>query len=64
LGVWLAMQLIGALSGSGGVAWWAHIGGFVAGGLIAWNFRRSHQEEVTRKLALPGTPPPKILTWY
>ncbi len=64
LGVWLAMQFIGALSGIGGVAWWAHIGGFVAGGLIAWNFRRSHQEEVTRKLALPGTPPPKILTWY
>lgn len=64
LGVWLAMQFLGALTHGSGVAWWAHIGGFVAGGLIAWNWRRSHQEEVTRKLALPGTPPPKMLNWY
>jgi membrane associated rhomboid family serine protease len=36
LGIWLAMQVLEGLSAfqlgvSGGVAWWAHIGGFVAG---------------------------------
>ncbi|MEJ5165899.1 MAG: rhomboid family intramembrane serine protease [Thermoanaerobaculia bacterium] len=39
LGLWFFLQLFsGALSfggGSGGVAWWAHIGGFVFGYLIA-----------------------------
>lgn len=64
LGVWLLLQFIGALSGASGVAWWAHIGGFLVGGLIAWTWRRSHQEEVTRKLAPPGATPPKRLTWY
>lgn len=39
LGLWFLIQLFsGALSfggGSGGVAWWAHIGGFIFGYLIA-----------------------------
>lgn len=39
LGVWFLTQLysgtIGQLGGAGGVAWWAHIGGFVAGFVVA-----------------------------
>lgn len=38
LGIWFAMQLMqGVSSGAGGagVAWWAHIGGFVAGMAVA-----------------------------
>ncbi len=38
LGVWFALQLfqgIGSVAAAGGVAWWAHIGGFVLGALIA-----------------------------
>ena len=36
LGLWFALQVLSGLaesadSQSGGVAWWAHIGGFVAG---------------------------------
>lgn len=34
LGVWFIIQWVNALStpnGAGGVAWWAHIGGFIAG---------------------------------
>jgi membrane associated rhomboid family serine protease len=31
LGLWFLMQLPGALGGSGGIAWFAHIGGFVFG---------------------------------
>jgi len=45
LGLWFVFQFLsGALSlagaGAGGVAWWAHIGGFVFGyGLMAWMVR-------------------------
>jgi membrane associated rhomboid family serine protease len=31
LGFWFLMQLFSASGGGGGVAWWAHIGGFLAG---------------------------------
>jgi membrane associated rhomboid family serine protease len=31
LGLWFLMQLPGALGGSGGIAWFAHIGGFIFG---------------------------------
>ena len=40
LGIWFAMQTFSGISASasgqaGGVAWWAHIGGFVAGAAVA-----------------------------
>lgn len=40
LGIWFLMQTVSGLGSitsgaTGGVAWWAHIGGFVAGALIA-----------------------------
>jgi membrane associated rhomboid family serine protease len=37
LALWFAMQIMsGTLQGSGGggVAWWAHVGGFVAGAVL------------------------------
>jgi len=41
LGVWFAMQVFSALSGgAGGVAVWAHIGGFLAGAFLIPFFRR------------------------
>lgn len=44
LGLWFAMQFFSGVSSlgatmSGGVAWWAHIGGFLAGVLIAWQLK-------------------------
>jgi len=36
---WLGFQILGALMHKGGIAWWAHIGGFVVGGLMAWQLR-------------------------
>jgi membrane associated rhomboid family serine protease len=44
---WFGMQVISgfaalcarATGGEGGVAWWAHIGGFLAGLLLVWFFR-------------------------
>jgi len=46
LGIWFAFQFIagtmsfGAARASGGVAWWAHIGGFVFGFLVMMMFSR------------------------
>ncbi|TWU48750.1 Rhomboid family protein [Rubripirellula tenax] len=47
LGIWFLMQTYSgiassAASGSGGVAWWAHIGGFVAGAAVALVVGRAH----------------------
>ncbi len=41
LGFWIAFQIFMALtSGEAGVAWWAHIGGFIAGAILVVPFRR------------------------
>ena len=45
LGLWFAMQLISSantVSGEGGTAWWAHIGGFVAGMVLIPFFKHRH----------------------
>jgi membrane associated rhomboid family serine protease len=43
LGLWFALQLFGAAAAAGaeggGVAWWAHVGGFVPGVLIGFIYR-------------------------
>ncbi|MBW2267783.1 MAG: rhomboid family intramembrane serine protease [Deltaproteobacteria bacterium] len=44
LGYWFAMQLLGGAvalgrAGQGGVAFWAHVGGFAAGALLIFVFR-------------------------
>ncbi|MEM9058753.1 MAG: rhomboid family intramembrane serine protease, partial [Pseudomonadota bacterium] len=40
LGYWIVLQFIGVLSGGGGgVAFWAHIGGFVAGAALIFVFK-------------------------
>jgi membrane associated rhomboid family serine protease len=43
LGIWFVLQVIsgaGSLGSSGGVAWFAHIGGFIAGLVLVFGFRR------------------------
>ncbi len=47
LGLWFVLQFVNGMlsvgsgtAGMGGVAWWAHIGGFVAGMLFVLPFRR------------------------
>ena len=43
LGLWFVLQVIsgaGAVGASGGVAWFAHIGGFLAGLVLVFPFRR------------------------
>jgi membrane associated rhomboid family serine protease len=44
LGIWFLFQVVSALFGgaqAGGVAWLAHIGGFAAGTLLVFGFKRS-----------------------
>lgn len=47
LGLWGVMQLFNGVAGlgvetaqTGGVAWWAHIGGFILGLIIGYLYRR------------------------
>ncbi len=56
LGIWFTLQTLQGLSAisggaAGGVAWWAHIGGFVAGALVAYVGGKAHleNEEVTER---------------
>jgi membrane associated rhomboid family serine protease len=45
LGAWFLMQLLSALgaeAGEGGVAFWAHVGGFIAGMALTFVFRPRH----------------------
>lgn len=48
LGFWVGFQLLMAALGGQGVAWWAHIGGFIAGLPLAWKLRpaRWHQDPI------------------
>ena len=55
--LWFGFQVFSAFGEGGGVAWWAHIGGFVAGALLIVPFRR-------KTVALfAGTPHPSGVTF-
>src|SRR5918992_1257373 len=55
LGYWFLLQLVGGglSQGEGGVAFWAHAGGFVAGAVLIWIFR--NPELVAKHRALAQT---------
>lgn len=55
IGIWFALQLFSGLASLGapdigGVAFWAHVGGFVAGAVLVWLFR--DKEAVARQNAV------------
>jgi membrane associated rhomboid family serine protease len=54
LGYWFLLQVIGGLptigGGSGGVAFWAHVGGFLAGVLLIFPFRKAQRVAAHRAL--------------
>ena len=58
LGMYLVVDnLLPFFSGAGGVAHGAHIGGFVAGGLVAWLMdRRGHAAQPAKFTAAPSAP--------
>jgi membrane associated rhomboid family serine protease len=56
IGIWIVLQFFNGVAGlgvhteeSGGVAYWAHIGGFIAGAVLVWLFR--DQKAVERQRA-------------
>ena len=60
LGVWFLLQLLqGTISVAGtqaaGVAWWAHIGGFVAGMAAVWILKITHRMYDKVETTDPGT---------
>ncbi len=49
---WFAYQFLSVLkstSQGGGVAWWAHIGGFIAGILVIFLFRKKNKSNLVEK---------------
>ncbi len=51
LGIWFAMQTYSGIQSSpvgGGVAWWAHIGGFIAGAILALLIGRSENHSTAQ----------------
>lgn len=66
LGLWFLLQLWHGTSSlgdvaSGGVAWWAHIGGFAVGFAVAWLLRKQHHLRPPVEIIPPGVrrPPPR-----
>jgi membrane associated rhomboid family serine protease len=61
LGYWFLLQLLGtwAPAAGGGVAFWAHVGGFVAGVVLVFLFRNRRLVDAKRKGVIldPGTIP-------
>jgi membrane associated rhomboid family serine protease len=61
-GIWFLMQVIQGTSelfapfSIGGIAWWAHIGGFVAGWLLLFALDPSHGSPTARRLWYNGGP--------
>ncbi|MFQ5580639.1 MAG: rhomboid family intramembrane serine protease [Nitrospiria bacterium] len=52
LGFWIVAQFtngIFSLQAGGGVAWFAHIGGFIAGMVLIYKFKRRRQDKTARK---------------
>lgn len=64
LGVWFAIQLyqgtFSITSTGGGVAWWAHIGGFVAGLAVALACKKRDKLRPAVKIVRPGADRPRI----
>ncbi|MDY0162233.1 rhomboid family intramembrane serine protease [Desulfobotulus sp.] len=61
MGLWFFLQVFNAMGGGGGVAWWAHIGGFVVGALLVRvlvQFPEGHfatrVRQVTQRRKTPG----------
>ncbi|WP_428240282.1 rhomboid family intramembrane serine protease [Gynuella sp.] len=56
--IWLGLNIFGLLRGDGSVAYWAHIGGFVAGLLVGWSLRRwvLDRQPLLRMLQTPAVP--------
>lgn len=46
LGLWFLMQILNSAGGGGGVAWYAHIGGFLVGMFLVRRFERPRPRRI------------------
>ena len=61
IGLWIVLQLLNAsLDAGGGVAWWAHVGGFAAGMLLVLVFRRKGVPLLDRARPRAARPRPNL----
>lgn len=63
--IWFAMQFFEGTfaitsQSTGGVAWWAHIGGFAAGFVVAWLLGQAHQLRPPVEVVRPNTQRPTV----
>ncbi|MFO1068638.1 MAG: rhomboid family intramembrane serine protease [Geminicoccaceae bacterium] len=52
LAIWFGLQIVSAVldpGGESGIAWWAHVGGFVAGALVAVPYRMADRRRARRR---------------
>ena len=60
LGIWIALQVFNLStageSGGGGVAWWAHIGGLIAGCILIFPMRHKSVPLFSRPMPIDDTP--------
>jgi membrane associated rhomboid family serine protease len=66
--IWFVLQFFqGTMSvtagESGGVAWWAHIGGFAVGFVVAWILGRTHHLSPPVETRLPDTGRPAVFRY-
>lgn len=54
LGIWFALQIVSAVGGGPGVAWYAHIGGFVAGIILVGAFATGERPRRQRMSVIDG----------
>lgn len=62
LGIWIGFQVISGVvsdASGGGVAWWAHVGGFVAGMALVHLFRQKDPTSALEPYAPPSSDPAK-----
>lgn len=66
LGIWFLFQFfqgagfVGGGTEASGVAWWAHIGGFAVGALVAFALGRTHLLRPSNEIRRP-IPPPRVV---
>ena len=58
LGIWFVIQFLGASGAdgaAGGIAWWAHVGGFIAGIVLLYGIGRLPATGMSQRLKSAGT---------
>lgn len=68
LGIWFLMQFLNVFNSSSNIAWWAHIGGFIAGIIFLKIFLKTPKSGISQKLravtSKKGTPGLQVIRTF